>query len=161
MSSSGFVVNYGEGKSTLLFGLEGKGKGSVQAELADMKGQFQVSSIGKCVYMANVCKHLGSMIHVSRTMTAELMHRHRSQLGVLGALKRAVFKTITTWTWLISTSFGLPTVTVGSCSMVPCGLGFRVVTCGSWKLLTWPQCGLRWGIDVRRRMMCVPGPPMS
>eukprot|EP00959_Pyramimonas_sp_CCMP1952_P099186 2073671-Pyramimonas_sp.AAC.1 len=42
--------------------------------------------------MANVCKHLGSMIHASRTMTAELMHRHRSQLGVLGALKRAVFK---------------------------------------------------------------------
>eukprot|EP00959_Pyramimonas_sp_CCMP1952_P126125 2637443-Pyramimonas_sp.AAC.1 len=25
-------------------------------------------------------------------MTAELMHRHRSQLGVLGALKHAVFK---------------------------------------------------------------------
>eukprot|EP00959_Pyramimonas_sp_CCMP1952_P060668 1267105-Pyramimonas_sp.AAC.1 len=41
MSSSGFVVNYGEGKSTLLFGLEGAGKGSVQAELAAMKGPFQ------------------------------------------------------------------------------------------------------------------------
>eukprot|EP00959_Pyramimonas_sp_CCMP1952_P349895 7331054-Pyramimonas_sp.AAC.1 len=50
-----------------------------------------VPAIQRSVFVASVCRHLGSMVQDSGAMNAELAHRHHTQLGVLGGLKKAVF----------------------------------------------------------------------
>ncbi|CAK0904875.1 unnamed protein product [Prorocentrum cordatum] len=91
MTARGFVVNYGEGKSTLLFHPIVEGKKVVKAKIAAFKGEMWVPAIQRSVFVADVCRHLGSMVQDSGAMNAELAHRHHTQLGVLGGLKKAVF----------------------------------------------------------------------
>ena len=91
MATAGFQVNYGKGKSGLLVVPLGKGKPIAKREIAQCNGFLQVSPHMR-VELVSTCKHLGSMIDVSGSMRPELTHRANTQSGVLGCLKRAVFK---------------------------------------------------------------------
>eukprot|EP00959_Pyramimonas_sp_CCMP1952_P084655 1770645-Pyramimonas_sp.AAC.1 len=65
----------------------GEGKKVVEAKIAAFKGELWVPAIKRSVFVANVCRRLGSMVHASGSMNAELAHRHHTRwyLGGLSA----------------------------------------------------------------------------